>query len=181
MAPIDAIGMGDIGLKFLVRPKTLDFHYGKEGKKSGSVLFGTDYILPTATDDALAGDAFLFAPIVGVVVDMPLHGFFAALNLYFFDVYKADSAPETSRYVGRWFYMQPLTRPGPWWGGLFILPELQPIYDFKTDDFSLWFGLEIGKLVGKGKIAYIKPGWGLDNSEATDRESTFEVGFRHFF
>ncbi len=180
-ASSDAIGMGDIDLKFLIRPKALDFSFGKEGKKSGSVLLGTDFLLPTATDDALAGDAALFAPIVAVVVDMPLHGFFAALNLYFFDVYKTDSAPETSRYVGRWFYMQPLTRPGPWWGGLFILPELQPIYDFKTDDFSLWFGLEIGKLVGQGKIAYIKPGWGLDNSEPTDRESTFEVGFRHFF
>jgi hypothetical protein len=181
MAPIDAIGMGDIDLKFLVRPKALDFHYGKEGKKSGSVLFGTDLLLPTATDDALAGDAFLFAPIVAVVVDMPLHGFFAALNLYFFDVYKTDSAPETSRYVGKWFYMQPLTKPGRWWGGLFILPELQPIYDFKTDDFSLWLGLEIGKVVGEGKIAYIKPGWGLNNTEAIDRDSTFEVGFRWFF
>ena len=180
-APVDAIGMGDIDLKFLIRPKALDFHYGKDGKKSGSLLFGTDFVLPTATDDALAGDAFLFAPIVAVVVDMPLHGFFAALNLYFFDVYKTDSAPETSRYVGKWFYMQPLTKPGRWWGGLFILPELQPIYDFKTDDFSLWLGLEIGKVVGEGKIAYIKPGWGLDNSEATDRESTFEVGFRWFF
>jgi hypothetical protein len=181
IAPIDTIGMGDIDLKFLHRPKALDFHYGKDGKKSGSVLFGTDLVLPTASDDALAGDAFLFAPIVAVVVDMPLHGFFAALNLYFFDVYKTDSAPETSRYVGKWFYMQPLTKPGRWWGGLFILPELQPIYDFKTDDFSLWLGLEIGKVVGQGKIAYIKPGWGLNNTEAIDRDSTFEVGFRWFF
>ena len=177
----DAIGMGDIDLKFLIRPKALDFSFGKEGKKSGSVLVGTDFVLPTATDDALAGDAFLFAPIVAVVVDMPLHGFIAALNLYFFDVYKTDSTPETSRYVGRWFYMQPLTRPGHWWGGLFLLPELQPIYDFETDDFSVWLGLEVGKMLAPGKIAYIKPGWGLDNSEVTDRESTLEFGFRWFF
>jgi hypothetical protein len=32
-----------------------------------------------------------------------------------------------------------------------------------------------------GKIAYIKPGWGLDNSEMTDRKSTVEAGFRWFF
>jgi hypothetical protein len=177
----DAIGMGDIDLKFLIRPKALDFRYGKDGKKSGSVLLGTDFLMPTATDDALAGDAFLFAPIVAVVVDMPLHGFIAALNLYFFDVYKTESAPETSRYVGKWFYMQPLTRPGRWWGGLFVLPELQPIYDFEIDDFSLWLGLEVGKMLAPGKIAYIKPGRGIDNSEATDRESTLEVGFRWFF
>jgi hypothetical protein len=177
----DAIGMGDIDLKFLWRPKSLEFSYGKEGKMSSSVLLGTDFVLPTATDDALAGDALLFAPIVAFVFDMPLHGFVAALNLYFFDVYKEDSAPKTSRYVGKWFYMQPLTRPGPWWGGLFLLPEFQPIYDFETEDFSSWVGVEFGKMLAPGKIAYIKPGWGIDNSELTDRESTFEVGFRWFF
>jgi hypothetical protein len=58
---------------------------------------------------ALAGNALLFAPIVGVVVDMPLHGFFAMLNLYYVNVYKKDAAPDTSKFVGRWFYMQPLT------------------------------------------------------------------------
>jgi len=177
----DAIGMGDIDLKFLWRPKALEFSYGKEGKKSASVLLGTDFLLPTATDDALGGDALLFAPIVAFVFDMPLHGFVAALNLYFFDVYKEDSAPKTSRYVGKWFYMQPLTKPGPWWGGFFLLPEFQPIYDFETDDFSAWVGVELGKMLAPGRIAYIKPGWGIDNSEPIDREFTFEVGFRWFF
>jgi len=180
-AGTDAIGMGDIDLKFLWRPEALEFSYGKEGKMSASVLLGTDFVLPTATDDLLAGDAFLFAPIVAFVFDMPLHGFVAALNLYFFDVYKEDSAPKTSRYVGKWFYMQPLTKPGPWWGGLFLLPEFQPIYDFETDDFSAWIGVEFGKMLAPGRIAYIKPGWGVDNSEDTDRESTFEVGYRWFF
>jgi len=177
----DAIGIGDIDLKFLWNPESLGFTFGKDGKKSGSILLGTDFVLPTATDDALAGDALLFAPIVGVVVDMPLHGFFAMLNLYFVDVYKKDSAPDTSRFVGRWFYMQPLTPPGKWWGGLYLMPEFQPIYDFETDDFSLWVGLEFGKMVAPGKIAYIKPGWGIENSELTDRSDTFEVGFRWFF
>ncbi len=180
-AGTDAIGIGDIDLKFLWNPEALAFTYGKDGKKSGSILLGTDFVLPTATDDALAGNALLFAPIVGVVVDMPLHGFFAMLNLYFVDVYKKDSAPDTSRYVGRWFYMQPLTPPGPWWGGLYLMPEFQPIYDFETDDFSSWIGLEFGKMVAPGKIAYIKPGWGIDNSELVDRDNTFEVGFRWFF
>ena len=180
-AGTDAIGMGDIDLKFLWRPEALEFSYGKEGKMSASVLLGTDFLLPTATDDALAGDALLFAPIVAFVFDMPLHGFVAMLNLYYFDVYKEDSALKTSRYVGKWFYMQPLTKPGPWWGGLFLLPEFQPIYDFETDDFSAWIGVELGKMLAPGRIAYVKPGWGVDNSELTDREFTFEVGYRWFF
>jgi len=177
----DAIGMGDIDLKFLWRPEALELTYGKEGKMNASVLLGTDFLLPTATDDALGGDAFLFAPIVAFVFDMPFYGFFATLNLYYFDVYKSDSAPDTSRYVGKWFYMQPLTKPGPWWGGLFLLPEFQPIYDFETKEFSAWIGVELGKMLAPGRIAYIKPGWGIDNSESTDRDFTFEVGFRWFF
>jgi hypothetical protein len=183
--PADAdskvIGMGDWNLKFLFRPEALEMTYGEKGEKSGSVLLGTEFILPTATDDALAGNAFVFSPILGVVFDMPLHGFVALLNLYQFDVFKGSSAPDTSRYVGRLFYMQPLTPPGKWWGGLYLLPEIQPIYDFEADDFSIWIGPEFGKMFAPGRIGYIKPGWGISNSEPTDRKFTVEVGFRWFF
>ncbi len=175
------IGLGDSNLKFVHRPKALEFTYGKEGEKSGSVILGTEFILPTATSDALAGNALVFSPIVGLVFDMPLHGFVAFLNLYEFDLWKGSSAPDTSRYVGRWFYMQPLTPPGTWWGGLYLLPEIQPIYDFEADDFSIWIGPEFGKMFAPGRIGYVKPGWGISNSEATDREFTIEVGFRWFF
>jgi len=61
------------------------------------------------------------------------------------------------------------------------MPEFQPIYDFETEDFSGWLGLEFGKMLAPGKIAYIKPGWGIDNSEPVDRDNTFEIGFRWFF
>ena len=177
----DAVGMGDIDIKFLWRPEFGDFTFGEGGKKTGSVMFGTDFVFPTATDDLLGGNSLLFAPIVGFVWDMPLHGFIAMLNLYYFDVYKEADAPDTSRYVGRWFYMQPLSRPGPWYGGLYVMPEYQPIYDFETDDFSSWLGVEFGKMFAPGRIGYIKPGWGLGNSELIDRDFTFEVGFRWFF
>ena len=177
----DAVGLGDIDMKFLWRPEFGDFTFGEGGKKTGSVMFGTDFVFPTATDDLLGGNSLLFAPIVGFVWDMPLHGFIAMLNLYYFDVYKEAGAPDTSRYVGRWFYMQPLSKPGPWYGGLYLMPEYQPIYDFETKDFSSWLGVEFGKMFAPGRIGYIKPGWGLGNSEQVDRGSTFEVGFRWFF
>jgi len=175
------IGMGDWNLKFLFRPEALEMTYGEKGEKSGSVLIGTEFILPTATSDALAGNALVFSPILGVVFDMPLHGFVALLNLYQFDVWKGSSAPDTSRYVGRLFYMQPLTPPGKWWGGFYLLPEIQPIYDFEANDFSIWIGPEFGKMFAPGRIGYIKPGWGIGNSEPTDRKFTVEVGFRWFF
>ncbi|MEE9118989.1 MAG: hypothetical protein V3U02_10410 [Calditrichia bacterium] len=182
--PTDAIGVGDMSLKFLIRPKALDFSYGEPGemnKKTGSIIIGMDFVLPTATVPALAGNAFVFAPILAIVIDMPLYGFFAMLNLYYFDVFKLDSAPETSRYVGRWFYMQPLTPPGEWWGLFFLMPEFQPVYDFETKDFSLWIGVELGKILVPGQVAYVKPGWGIDNSSELDRKFTFEAGYRWFF
>ena len=180
-AGTDAIGMGDIDIKFLWRPESTDWTFGEGGKKSGSWLFGTDFVLPTATDDTLSGNALLFAPIVGVVWDMPFHGFIAMLNLYYVDVYKEANAPDTSRFVGRWFYMQPLSRPGPWYGGLYLMPEFQPIYDFEIDEYSSWLGVEFGKMFAPGRIGYIKPGWGLAGSQPLDRDFTFEAGFRWFF
>ncbi len=164
----DGIGVGDVDIKFIYTGIP-------------NVLLGTDFVLPTATDSALAGNSLLFAPIAGFIFDTPFHGFIAALNLYYFDVYREHPGPKTSRYVGKIYLMQPLTKPGPPWGGLFLLPEFQPIYDFETEDFSLWIGVELGKMLAPGRIAYIKPGWGIDNSESTDREFTTEVGFRWFF
>ena len=182
-APTSAIGVGDVSLKFLARTKALDFSWGepsKMNKRTGSIMIGTDFVLPTATSPLLAGNSFKLAPIVGVVVDMPLYGFFAMLNLYYFDVYKTDAAPTTSMYVGRWFYMQPLTPPGKWWGLFFLMPEFQPIYNFETKDFSAWLGVELGKIIVDGQVAYIKPGWGLSNSEQTDRKFSLEFGWRYF-
>jgi len=178
--PQDVIGMGDASLKFLANLRSLDFFYGEGKKKSGTIVVGTDFVLPIATNPLLAGNSFKIAPIVGVVVDMPAYGFFAFLNLYYFDVYKTDAAPKTSLYVGRWFYMQPLTPPGKWWGLFFLMPEFQPIYNFETKDWSAWLGVEFGKIITEGNVAYIKPGWGLSNSEMTDRSTTLEVGWRYF-
>ena len=177
----DVIGVGDASFKTLIKPAGLEFAYGQDGAKSGNVMVGWQLDFPTATQDALTGNAVKFAPLVAVVADMPFYGFVAMLNLYQFDAYKTDGTPDTSRYLGQWFYMQPLTPPGRWWGGFFLLPEFQPIYDFEMDDFSLWMGLEVGKVLGAGQIAYIKPGWGIRNSEPTDRKSTLEFGLRWFF
>ena len=144
-------------------------------------MIGTDFVMPIATNPLLAGNSFKIAPIVGLVIDTPMHGFFAMLNLYYFDVYKSAAAPTTNMYVGRWFYMQPLTPPGKWWGLFFLMPEYQPIYNFETEDFSSWLGVELGKIISEGNVAYIKPGWGLGNDQVTDRKVTFEFGWRYFF
>ena len=61
------------------------------------------------------------------------------------------------------------------------MPEFQPEYDFATAEYSSWIGVQFGKLFAPGRVGYIQPGWGIDESEPGDREFTFELGFRWFF
>ena len=115
------------------------------------------------------------------------------MNFYEFDVVRDQSRESVERFIGRWFYMQPLTPPqfmaqqdpdipdfGFWLSGLYLLPEMQPIYDFENDEFSYWIGPEFGKIFYEGRLLYLKPGFGIDQ-ERTDRNFTFEVGMRWFF
>lgn len=146
----------------------------------GDWLYGTQIDFPTATDDVLGGGQVLLGPMLIYVKDMefwPGPGAFAAfMNFYFFDVFGESDRPDTSMYVGRWFFMLPL-HPS----GIYALPEFQPIYDFENDNFSFWVGPEVGKLLAPGKILYVKPGWGVKpDSNSGERQFTFEVGFRMF-
>ena len=138
------------------------------------------------------------SPAIVTVFDAPFDklpfslGFFAMMNFYDFHAWKDESRGGTSRWRGRWFWMQPLSKPTPEFSifdtsGLYVMTELQPVYDFKQDHFSFWVGPEFGKVVlleGGGKVQsmtfYAKPGWGWDPDD-TDREWTFETGIRIFF
>ena len=185
----DVIGLGDISLRFFLRPEQLEWSYddgNTMGKKKGiSLMPLVELLFPTATEDVLGGEAMIVSPGFVLVVDLPGDapfglGFFAMMNFFDFDVYKDDSRGSTSRWRGRWFWMQPLTRPGPaLFDGLYLLTEFQPVYDFNTSDFDFWIGPEFGKAMEWGAI-YAKPGWGID-TETEDRDFTFEVGFRYFF
>ena len=77
--------------------------------------------------------------------------------------------------------MQPLSRPGPGLlDGIYLLLELQPVYDFRESEFSLWMAPEIGKMLPWGAV-YVKPGFGIDNDQDSDRDWTLEVVTRYFF
>jgi len=176
------VGVGDMNLRFLFRA---DWE-----ALGGDWLYGVQFDFPTATDDALGGDSFNVGPMIAYVNDIPAWpgpgAFFAMMNFYFFDAFKEDDTEDTSMYIGRWFFMLPLSAPdGSFWGGWYALPELQPVYNFEGDDgdghFSFWFGPEFGKMISEGNIMYFKPGWGIDpDALEGDREFTFEIGYRHF-
>ena len=116
------------------------------------------------------------------VIDVPkMHAFLAMMHITQFDVFGDDNRDDIAMYIGRYFYMQPLSKPGPGLlDGIYLLPEFQPIYDFENSEFSFWLAPELGKIIGEGQVVYAKPGWGID-AEDPERDWTFEFGFRWFF
>lgn len=185
----DEVGMGDLNMRLFVMPEAWDnefeFGFGPKKGEQGSLNFmtGLEMTLPTATEDLLGGETWVISPLFTVVIDTPTFGFFAMMNFYDFDAVKDSDRPDVSRYRGRWFLMQPLSKPGPGvFDGIYLLPEFQPVYDFEEDHFSFWIGPEIGKMLGPGRIIYAKPGWGVSPQRSKgDRDITLEVGFRWFF
>ncbi|MHC5113752.1 MAG: transporter family protein [Planctomycetota bacterium] len=188
----DEVGMGDLILRMFGRPESWEWVYddgsGNDlGKPKSFALMPTiEFTLPTASEDVLGGEALIVSPALTFVWDLPGDapfglGFLAGMNFIDFDAYKDTGRNSTTRYRGRYFWMQPLAPPGPnLFDGLYILTEVQPIYDFMTSDFDLWVGPEFGKIIKEGFIVYGKPGWGID-TEPEDRSFTFEVGMRIFY
>jgi hypothetical protein len=171
-------GVGDMNLRFMYRT---DWN-----ALGADWLIGAQFDFPTATDDVLGSETFTIAPMFAPIWDLnfwPGPGAFAALmNFYFTDVFKDDGREDVSMYVGRWFFMLPLRAPGPGlFDGIYLLPEVQPVYDFENSNFSLWIAPEFGKILAPGVITYLKPGWGVDpDSNSGERDFTFEIGFRYF-
>jgi hypothetical protein len=174
----DEIGVGDMNLRFMYRTDW--------DALGGDWLVGTQIDFPTASEDVLGSDSLKLGPMFAYVKDLEAYpapgAFMALMNFYFFDGFRDDSRGHTSLYLGRWFVMLPLRKPGPGlFDGLYALPEFQPIYDFDEEHFSFWAGPEIGKMLSPGNIVYLKPGWGVDPDEAEgDRAFTLEVGWRYF-
>jgi hypothetical protein len=180
----DNTGTGDLILRLFGRSDSLKHEFGDEGE-SWELMPTLEMTFPTASDDVLGSEAWIVSPAVTLVTDLPGPppfglGFVAGMNFFDFDAVRDDSKGDTRRYRGRYFWMQPLSKPGPGLlSGLYVLTEVQPIYDFETDDFDLWIGPEFGKVVSPKFVGYFKPGWGID-TEPEDRDFSFEVGLRYF-
>jgi len=194
----DVNGVGDLGLRFFLRPEQWEFTF-MDGKKNFSFLPVVEFTVPTATDDLLGNETLVVSPGIVLVFDLPFEkpplglAFIAMMNFYDFDAFKDNDRPDVSKYRGRWFYQQPLSKPAFVDApsdksfhifdltGLYLMPELQPVYDFEEEEFSFWIAPELGKVLREGTIVYLKPGWGIDNKDNSgDREFTFEIGFRYF-
>lgn len=171
-ADIEETGVGDFNLRIFAT-------VGEEKFLGMSWLLGAEMNLPTHTNDALGSDQMTAGPIIVNIYDatfLPMPGaFLAMMHIFNFDIYGDDDEADVSLYKGRWFFMTPLNKKHK----IYSLVEMQPVYDFEEDEFSFWIAPEFGKMFDWGPV-YVKPGFGIDNNLATDREFTFEIGLRYF-
>lgn len=164
-------GVGDMNLRFMTKLN-----------EEGNLLAGVQLDFPTATDPLLGSEQFKIGPMFAHVHDLtfwPAPGAFAAfMHFYFVDAFGDGNRDDVHMYLGRYFFMLPV-HPS----GIYLLPEVQFVVDFENDDHtSLFVGPEIGKLLGPGRIIYIKPYFGVDPDEDEgDRSEGLEVGYRYFF
>jgi hypothetical protein len=165
-------GIGDMNVRLLFRAGS---------GLGGDWLTGVQLNFPTANEDVLGSETFSIAPNITYVRDLkgyPAPGaFFALMNFYQQDVYRDADRDYQNMYIGRWFFMLPLSKKYK----IYTLPELQPIYDFRRSHFSFWIGPEFGKMLGPGNIIYAKPGFGVGaDADEGDRDFSFEIGWRKF-
>ncbi len=188
----NSTGLGDTIIRFFTRPKALEFTFGAN-KKNLTFIPTFEFTAPTATEDILGGEALILSPGLTFVFDAPVNkvpfslGFFALMNFYDFDVFRDSDRDYTSRWRGRYFWLQPLSKPTPEFkildlSGFYSMLELQPVYDFRQNHFSFWIGPEIGKILKPGRVIYFKPGFGVSGDpNKGDRRWTIETGWRYFF
>jgi hypothetical protein len=182
----DVSSIGDLNLRFFYKPDAWTGTWG-DSEKSWTFMPVFETTLPTAQNDVIGGNDWILSPGITFVTDLPGGppfglGFLALMNFYDTNAWRDDGFEWTSRFRGRWFWMQPVSKPGPNLSdGLYVLTEMQPIYDFEENDFDLWIAPEFGKIFKDGVIGYAKPGWAAVDREENDREFTLEVGFRIFF
>ena len=139
--------------------------------------------LPSCRGGRTRSQTLIVSPAVVYVQDVKLlsPGFIAAMNFLDIDAWRDESVEGTFRYRGRWFLMQPLSRPGPkLTDGFYLLPELQPVGTSMRKSSRSGSLPSFGKILAPGRIAYLKPGVGID-PEPNERDYTMEIGFRWFF
>lgn len=138
-------------------------------------LLGGDFNFPTATEDLLGTEKYTFSPIIVPMYAGGPNWFIAPMIFpYKFDYAGDDGRADIEQTMCRCFAMY------AWQSGWYLLPELQPIWDWQQDEFSLYVMPEVGKILSPGTIAYFKPGFGIDPDE-NEREAGLEVGVRIFF
>jgi len=179
-AGFDQSGVGDLGFRIIQGLKM----FGKPGEGRTTLLIGGLQLnTPTASHPILGEERWQIAPMFIHVHNFSARSYLAVMHLSFFDVADKSGISDLHRdsevgfYMGRYFYQYAWTKSG--W---YLLPELQVMYDDKSDnDWSAFLMPEVGKSFKAGSMgitAYIKPGWAVISPDPGERRFGVEMGIR---
>ena len=171
----DITGNADFRFRLLQGLKMFE-----HGEGSSTVLMaGIDLMAPAASDPVLGDQTWYGSPILAHIHNFNPTTFAAFLHFYFSDwaQHKDFERADIGFYMGRYFFQKAWPS-----SGYYMLPELQIIYDNKSDaDWSVMFLPEVGKTWRSGETVvtgYIKPGWTFTSPDPFERRFSVEFGMR---
>ncbi len=177
----NADGIADWTFRLIMKPFTTGFI----GNTRASHVFFLEATVPSGAA-GVTGDQTILSPGYGPIISNSPNWFFAPIFFYDTAINNDSMADDVDRLRARIFFQY------AWPNGVYVLPELQLVYDFNRDEFTGNFLPEIGWVYDKppkledgyrpsarpGKAIYIKGGPGFSNSDPGDLDWRVEVGHR---
>ncbi len=174
-------GLSDWTVRLILKPFVTDFI----GDLKASHVFFFEATMPTG-DEALTGDQTIGTVGYGPIMTNSPNWFFAPLFFYDSGIDNKSPNEDVDRLRGRIFYQY------AWQNGVYVLPEVQLIYDFNQSEFTSNILPEIGWVFKRpprlsdsfrpnappGNAIYLKGGPGVSNSDTGDLDYRIEVGLR---
>ncbi len=177
----DESGLADWTFRLIMKPFNTPFI----GNTRASHIFFLEATVPSGAT-GVTGDQTILSPGYGPIISNSPNWFFAPIFFYDFAINNDSAAPDVDRLRARIFFQY------AWKNGVYVLPELQLVYDFNADEFTGNFLPEIGYVYDKppqladgyrpsappGKAIYIKGGPGFSNDDPGDLDWRLEIGHR---
>jgi len=175
----DASGLSDIYFRFAYTPPKIG--------ESIKPIVGMDFFFPSAANDVIfniTASRFIDLPLgTGKFELVPWGGFVYAPSPNFlfaplyFDAFAVGGRRDVPGvHIGLWrlFVMY------AWSNGIYVLPEMQIITNYRTGDSDFFPRFELGKAFKDGTTFYVKPGVGID-PDAQNRTWGIEFGVKCVF
>ncbi len=174
-------GLSDWTLRLILKPFQTDFLFDWKA----SHVFFLETTVPTG-ESGISNEQTLLSVGYGPIASNSPNWFFAPIFFYDKGVENKGPAEDVDRLRGRIFYQY------AWKNGVYVLPEMQVIYDFNEDEFTMNVLPELGWVFKRppklesslrpnqppGNALYVKGGPGVSNSERGDLDWRLEIGLR---
>ncbi|MDJ0777130.1 MAG: hypothetical protein QNJ85_04645 [Gammaproteobacteria bacterium] len=179
---VDETGTADWTMRLILKPAVTDFP--GENMKASHVFF-VETTVPSG-EEGITSDQTILSPGYGPIISNSPNWFFAPIFFYDYSLENKSGADDVERLRGRIFYQY------AWKNGVYVLPEVQVVWDLDDDEFTANILPEIGYVYKRppklesslrpteppGGAWYLKGGPGVNNDNDGDLDWRLEIGHR---